>query len=169
MSCGGACRRGSDPALLWLWRRLAATVPIGPLAWEPPYATEAAQEIAKRQKKKLNKNPEAIREKYGGICKVKIGYVVLWRRACCWGFFFFFFFFLFFFFFFCLFSVAHAAYGGSQARGLIRAVASVLHQNHGNSRSLTHWVRPGIEPTTSWFLVGFINHWATTGTLEGQL
>ena len=51
MSCGVGCRRGSDPALLWLWRRLAATVPIRPLAWEPPYAAEAAQEMAKRQKK----------------------------------------------------------------------------------------------------------------------
>ena len=34
------------PALLWLWCRLAATAPIGPLAWEPPYAAGAAQEIA---------------------------------------------------------------------------------------------------------------------------
>ena len=38
---------GSDPALLWLWRRPAATAPIGPLAWEPPCAAGAAQEIAK--------------------------------------------------------------------------------------------------------------------------
>ena len=52
MSCGVGCRRGSDPALLWLWRRLAATAPIRPLAWEPPYATEVAQEMAKRPKKK---------------------------------------------------------------------------------------------------------------------
>ncbi len=42
----------NDPALLWLWRRLVATAPIRPLAWEPPYAAGAAQEIAKRQKKK---------------------------------------------------------------------------------------------------------------------
>ena len=28
---------------------------------------------------------------------------------------------------------------------------------HSNTRSLTHWVRPGIEPATSWFLVGFIS------------
>ena len=28
----------SDPSLLWLWCRLAATAPIQPLAWEPPYA-----------------------------------------------------------------------------------------------------------------------------------
>ena len=50
MSCGVDCRLGSDPALLWLWRRLVATAPIRPLAWEPPYAVEAAQEKAKRQK-----------------------------------------------------------------------------------------------------------------------
>ena len=36
--------------LLWLWCRLAAAAPIQPLAWEPPYAAGAAQEIAKRQK-----------------------------------------------------------------------------------------------------------------------
>ena len=46
MSCGVGCRRGSDPALLWLWRRPVATAPIQPLAWEPPYAAGAAQEIA---------------------------------------------------------------------------------------------------------------------------
>ena len=51
MSCGVGCRLGSDPALLWPWCRLAATAPINPLAWEPPYAMGAAQEIAKRQKK----------------------------------------------------------------------------------------------------------------------
>ena len=48
MSCGVGCRCGSDLALLWLWRGLAATAPIGPLAWEPLYATGAA---LKRQKK----------------------------------------------------------------------------------------------------------------------
>ena len=41
-----------DPALLWLWRRPVAMAPIRPLAWEPPYAARAAEEIAKRQKKK---------------------------------------------------------------------------------------------------------------------
>jgi len=55
--------------LLWLWRRLAATAPIQPLAWEPPYAAGAAQEIAtatttkdkktkdKKKKKKKKKAP----------------------------------------------------------------------------------------------------------------
>ena len=31
-----------DPALLWLWCRLAAVALIPPLAWEPPYASGAA-------------------------------------------------------------------------------------------------------------------------------
>jgi len=56
VSCGVGRRRGSDPALLWLWCRLAATAPIRPLAWEPPYAAGAAKEMAKRQKKTKNKN-----------------------------------------------------------------------------------------------------------------
>ena len=46
---------GSDLVLLWLWRRLVAIAPIRPLAWEPPYATRVAQEIAKRLKKKKKK------------------------------------------------------------------------------------------------------------------
>ena len=49
MSCGVGRRRGSDPVLLWLWRRPAAVAPIRPLAWESPYATGAALEKAKRQ------------------------------------------------------------------------------------------------------------------------
>jgi len=48
MSCGVVCRHGSDPALLWLWRRPVAIAPIRPLAWEPPYAASAT---LKRQKK----------------------------------------------------------------------------------------------------------------------
>ena len=39
MSCGVAYRHGSDPALLWLWHELAAAALIGPLAWEPTYAS----------------------------------------------------------------------------------------------------------------------------------
>ena len=83
-------------------------------------------------------------------------------------------------FFFAISWAAPAAYGDSQARGLIGAVAAGLRQNHSNSGSepglgptpqltadttahgkvgsLTHWARPGIEPATSWFLVGFVNH-----------
>ena len=54
MSCGVDCRRGSDPELLWLWHRPAATAPIT-LAWEPPYAEGVALEKAKRQKRKEKK------------------------------------------------------------------------------------------------------------------
>ena len=28
---------------------------------------------------------------------------------------------------------------------------------HGNAGSFTHWSRPGIKPTMSWFLVGFVS------------
>ena len=60
MSCGVGRRHGSNPALLWLWRRPVATAPIRPLAWEPPYASGAALEKAKRQKKKKrNQGPSA--------------------------------------------------------------------------------------------------------------
>ena len=50
VSCGTGHRHGSDPELLWLWCRTAATALIRTLAWEPPYAERAAQEMAKRQK-----------------------------------------------------------------------------------------------------------------------
>ena len=56
MGCGVDHRGGLDPTLLWLWRRPGAAAPIGPLAWEPPYVAGAALEMAKRQKKKLNKD-----------------------------------------------------------------------------------------------------------------
>ena len=55
MSCGIVFRCSSDSVLLWLWSSLAATAPIGPLDWEPPYATGAAVEKTKRQKTKQNK------------------------------------------------------------------------------------------------------------------
>ena len=72
---------------------------------------------------------------------------------------------------FFFFRATPMAYGSSQARGQIRAAAAGLHHSHsqiqaapatyttahGNARSLTHRVRPGIEPTTSCFLVGFIS------------
>ena len=67
--------------------------------------------------------------------------------------------------------------GGSQASGPIGAIATSLRQQHGiqvasatyttthgSTGSLTHWVRPGIEPASSWMLVRFINPWAVMGT-----
>ena len=49
LSCDAGHRCGSDLVLLWLWRRLAATAPIGPLAWEPLYASG---DTLKKTKKK---------------------------------------------------------------------------------------------------------------------
>ena len=51
MSCGIGHRHGSDLVLLWLWLSPAATVPIRPLAWEPPYAADVALK-GQRDKKK---------------------------------------------------------------------------------------------------------------------
>ena len=67
--------------------------------------------------------------------------------------------------FFFLFTAAPAACGSPQARSRTGAAAAGLHHSHGNTgseaasviyaaargnaRSLTHWVRPGIEPTSS--------------------
>ena len=69
------------------------------------------------------------------------------------------------FFFFLLFKAAPVAYGSSQARGLMGVTAaampdlSLICDLHHSSRQ--HWilnrVRPGIEPTISWFLVRFIS------------
>ena len=42
VSCGVSRRHGLDPTLLWLWCRPTTTSPIRPLAWEPPYAMDAA-------------------------------------------------------------------------------------------------------------------------------
>jgi len=41
-----------DPALLWLWLRLAATAPIGPLALEPLYAAGEALRKENNNKKR---------------------------------------------------------------------------------------------------------------------
>ena len=44
-------RHGLDLALLWLWCRPEAAVPIQPLAWALPYATGAALKSPKINKK----------------------------------------------------------------------------------------------------------------------
>ena len=52
MSCGVGHIWGSDLVLRWLWCRPAAAAPIGPLAWEPPYAVDAALKGLKKKKNK---------------------------------------------------------------------------------------------------------------------
>ena len=87
--------------------------------------------------------------------------------------------------FFFFFTAAPVAYGSSEARGQIRVAAAGLCHTHSNSGSelplwpapqliampdpLTHWVRPGMEPTSSWILVGFLTCWDTTETPEKTL
>ena len=57
MSCSVGSRRGSNlDELRWLWHRPAATAPIGPLAWEHPYAAGVA--LNKQTNKQTNKNRE---------------------------------------------------------------------------------------------------------------
>ena len=53
MSCGVDCRCASDPALLWLGCRPTATAPVGPLAWELPYALGVTLK-SKKTKKRYN-------------------------------------------------------------------------------------------------------------------
>ena len=57
MSCGVGRRHGSDPILLWLGCRPAATALIGPLAWEPPCAAGVALKDKRQKKKKKKKLP----------------------------------------------------------------------------------------------------------------
>ena len=75
------------------------------------------------------------------------------------------------FFVFC--RAAPTAHGASKARCPIGVIAAGLCYSHTNARSKpslcttpkpmampgssTHWVRPGIEPTTSWFLVRIVS------------
>ena len=66
-------------------------------------------------------------------------------------------------------TAAPVTYGSSQARGGTGAAAAHLCHSHShtgsatytkahsNTRSLTHWVRPGMEPTSSWILAGFVS------------
>ena len=57
MSRGVGRRRGSDPALLWLWCRPAATALIRLLAWKLPCAVDAALELQKKKSLSLTTFP----------------------------------------------------------------------------------------------------------------
>ena len=50
-------RVGSGVAVaVAVWRRPAATTPIQPVAWEPPYAVGAVQKKKKKKKKKKKRH-----------------------------------------------------------------------------------------------------------------
>ena len=45
----------------------------------------------------------------------------------------------------------------TQQQCQIQAVSATYTTAHNNDRSFSHWVRPGIEPTSSWILVRFLS------------
>ena len=124
MSHGVGHRRGSDLALLWLWRRPAAVAPIGSLAWEPPYAMGMAPEKTKKKKKKtflshawhlcqdLLTAFTHLDSDRGNWPHLTLEFEVFWVVFFC-------------FVSFC-FLLFRAAYGSSQARGQIGATAAGL-------------------------------------------
>ena len=63
LSCGLDGRRSSDLLLPQLWCRPAATALIELLAWEPPYATGVAREMAKKKKKKKERKKKKEKRK----------------------------------------------------------------------------------------------------------
>ena len=133
MSCGVGRRCGSDLALLWLWRRPVATAPTLPLAWEPPYAAGAAQEMAKRQKIKKNKKERNM---------LALG-MPLFTPA----------FSFFFFFFFSLLGAHPEAYGSFPTLGVeqcsVQAQSATYTRASSNAGSLTNGAGPRIEPLSS--------------------
>ena len=59
-------------------------------------------------------------------------------------------------FVFCLFTAIPMAYGSFQLWVKLKLQLPAYTTAYNNTRSLTHWVSPGIEPVSSWILVGFI-------------
>ena len=87
MSCSVHHRRGSDPALLWLWCRPAAIALSQPPAWELPYAAGVApkRKIVKSGPSLICKVGEAyLREGYPGIGQSAISNHAGWGRGERW-------------------------------------------------------------------------------------
>ena len=63
MSCGVGHRHGSVQAWLWLLCKLAAAAPIGPLAWEPPYAASMALKSKKEKDLETRKSQDCLRSR----------------------------------------------------------------------------------------------------------
>ena len=128
MSCGVGCRCGSDPTLLWLWRRPVAVALIQPLAWESSYAASA---VLKSQKKKKSKRKRK---------RNKSGSRVMCVVPCC-----------FWFCFFCWFvfsflaTLWHMEFLG---QGSDPSPSLGLSCGCGNAGSSTHCAGPGVEPAT---------------------
>ena len=59
--------------------------------------------------------------------------------------------------FFFFLRAAPVAYGSSQARGQIGATAASICHSRSYAGSLTHSLRPGINPASSWILIRFVS------------
>ena len=55
-------------ALLWMWRRLAATAPIRPLAWELPCAMGVTLKKKKERRKKSFLKKDSVLDTWWSIC-----------------------------------------------------------------------------------------------------
>ena len=68
-----------------------------------------------------------------------------------------FFFFFFFFFFFWFLGLLPQLMEVPRLGVKLELQPSAHTTTHGNTRSLIHWTRSGIETATSWLLVGFVS------------
>ena len=68
-------RCGLDLAWLWLWCEPAATAPIPPVAWEPPYAMGVAlkKKNKKQKQKKTRQKQETLLPGYLAPREAKVG------------------------------------------------------------------------------------------------
>ena len=127
----------------------AAAAPNWPLAWELPHAMGVTVKINKTTNNNNNKNQQK-------------NLIELWHKNHYWQQLTFFFF---------LFRAISMAHGVSQAREWMElqlqpipqpqqhwiwATSATYTAAWGNTRSLSHWATPGIEPGSSWMLVRFV-------------
>ena len=56
--------------MLWLWYRPATVAPIGPLAWEPPYAVGVALKIKKRKTKQNKKTIASVHRREDNLITI---------------------------------------------------------------------------------------------------
>ena len=142
-------------------RRPAATAPIGPLAWKPPYAAGEVLEKAKGQKNKTKQNKQ----------KTALSWHKHFFKFHKYGR-------LFIYLFFCFLGphLWHLKFPKLVVESELQLPAyttatampdsSCIWNLHHSS--VQCWIlnpqRPGMEPATSWFLVGFVNHCTMTGT-----
>ena len=159
MGCGAGRRCSLDPALLWLWCRLAAVALIRPLAWEPPHAEGSGP----RKRQKDEKRRVSLRN-YHKKLPSKCWVTADSCYSCLEGFLN--------ILFFSLYghtwgirkflgwrvkqSCSYQPTPQPQQHG-IRATSATYASGCGNAGSLTHWARPEVEPSSSRTLCWVLN------------